>query len=646
MNQKLRKSGIDIIGDVPWGTHFCQFYQTKEDLMDILVPYFKAGLENNEFCMWVTSQPLEVEYAKEALRRAVSDIDTYLGKGQIEIVPYKDWYLKEGFFDSEGVLNGWAEKLSQALANSYDGVRSNGNTFWLEKKDWNNFVEYEENIDNVIASFHMMALCTYCLDRCSATEIIEVVNNHQFALIKRDGEWERIESARRNRTEKALTQSEQRARVKLESMLLPISPARKIAGLKFADIIDTRAIQSLLDDFYKFVPITMALLDLKGNVLVGVGWEEICTRFHRVHPETCKHCIESDTKLSAGVAPGEFKLYKCKNNLWDVATPIVVDGQHIGNILSGQFFFEGEIPEYELFRVQARKYGFNEEEYIAALEKVPRLSRKTIDTCMSFLTKLAHMISQLSYSNIKLTQALVERDALVNALRESEEKYRNLMETANEGIWVLEWVLDSEARTTYANEKIAEMLGCSREAMIGKSVRDFTDEEGKAIFEMNMKKRLQGINESHEFKLLRKDGLPLWALVNSKALFDKYGKFTGSISMLTDITKRKEAESRLKDAYEYLEKLVEERTSQLEEAYNFLKESETGLAEAQKMAHIGNWEWDITTDKAYWSEEMYTIFGRDPQKLAPSFNEYSNYIHPDDREDFDDSAKKAMNGKP
>jgi hypothetical protein len=90
---------------VPWGTHFCQFYQTKEDLMDTLVPYFKAGLENNEFCTWVTSQPLGVEEAKEALRGAVPDIDVYLAKRQIEIIPYNQWYVKEGVFDSNRVLN-------------------------------------------------------------------------------------------------------------------------------------------------------------------------------------------------------------------------------------------------------------------------------------------------------------------------------------------------------------------------------------------------------------------------------------------------------------------------------------------------------------------------------------------------------------
>ena len=142
MKEKLRKSGIDIIGDVPWGTHFCQFYQTKEDLMDILVPYFKAGLENNEFCIWVTSQPLEVEEAKEALRRAVPDIDVYLEKGQIEIIPYTDGYIKEGVFDSERVLNGWVEKLNQALDSGYDGMRLEWEHFLAGKRRiGDNFVE-------------------------------------------------------------------------------------------------------------------------------------------------------------------------------------------------------------------------------------------------------------------------------------------------------------------------------------------------------------------------------------------------------------------------------------------------------------------------------------------------------------------------
>lgn len=189
MKSELRKSGIDLIGDVPWGTHFCQFYQTKENLIDILVPYFKAGLENNEFCTWVTSQPITVEEAEESLKNAVPYADTYLKKGQIEIISYTDWYTPKGIFDSKRVLNGWNDKLNTALINGYDGLRLAGDTFWLEKEDWNEFIQYEEEIDNVIGKSNMIAICTYSLDKCSSDDVIDVVNNHQFALTELEGEW-------------------------------------------------------------------------------------------------------------------------------------------------------------------------------------------------------------------------------------------------------------------------------------------------------------------------------------------------------------------------------------------------------------------------------------------------------------------------
>jgi hypothetical protein len=93
------------------------------------------------------------------------------------------------------------------------------------------------------------------------------------------------------------------------------SEALEKVNLELVDIIDVQVIQSLMNDFNKFSHIPIGLNDLKGNVLVGVGWQDICTKFHRINPETCKHCVESDIKLSTGVAPGEFKLYKCKNNM-------------------------------------------------------------------------------------------------------------------------------------------------------------------------------------------------------------------------------------------------------------------------------------------------------------------------------------------
>jgi hypothetical protein len=95
-DNRARPTGIAVIGDVPWGTHFCQSYQTRQDLVEILVPYFKAGLENNEFCMWVTSEPLRTDEAEAALRAAVPDLDRYVQAGQIEVLDYTRWYTRSG----------------------------------------------------------------------------------------------------------------------------------------------------------------------------------------------------------------------------------------------------------------------------------------------------------------------------------------------------------------------------------------------------------------------------------------------------------------------------------------------------------------------------------------------------------------------
>lgn len=199
-----RETGIEVIGAVPWGTHFCQFYKTKQDLIDILVPYFREGLEHNEYCMWVTSLPLAADEARAAIRCAMPDFDRYLAKGQIEIIPYTDWYLKGGVFDQKRVLDGWVERLQRALRDGYAGLRLSGNTFWLEKPDWHYFTDYEEAVNGVIGKFRMMALCTYSMDRCGADEVIDVVRNHQFALIKREGDWVLIESSERKRAEEAI----------------------------------------------------------------------------------------------------------------------------------------------------------------------------------------------------------------------------------------------------------------------------------------------------------------------------------------------------------------------------------------------------------------------------------------------------------
>jgi PAS domain S-box-containing protein len=193
---------------------------------------------------------------------------------------------------------------------------------------------------------------------------------------------------------------------------------------------------------------------------------------------------------------------------------------------------------------------------------------------------------------------------------------------------------------------MAEMLGCGQEGMIDRPAGDFTDEESKAAFELNKEKRRQGINESHELKLMRSNGLPLWTLVNSRSLFDNSGEFIGTMNMLTDITERKEAETKLQETFNNLENLVKERTAELEKAYNSLKESEKSLAEAQRIANIGNWDWNIRTNELYWSNEMFHIFGCSPQELTPTYNYFLDCVHPEDRDYVVNSINAGSNEKP
>ncbi|MBE0430987.1 MAG: MEDS domain-containing protein [Dehalococcoidia bacterium] len=209
MGDEIRNSGIDVIGDIPWGTHFCQFYKAKQDLVDILVPYFRAGLEDNEFCMWITSEPLAAAEAEAAMRKAVKGFDQCLRQGQIEIIPYDEWYLLEGAFDDDRVLNGWVDKLEQALARGYSGLRLTGNMFWLERDRWRAFTEYEVRVNDVIGRHRMLAICTYCLDKCDGSAVLDVVRNHQFALVKQAGNWDIVESDIYKQAKEALLQSQE-----------------------------------------------------------------------------------------------------------------------------------------------------------------------------------------------------------------------------------------------------------------------------------------------------------------------------------------------------------------------------------------------------------------------------------------------------
>lgn len=319
----LRYSGNDRIGNVPWGTHFCHFYAYREDLADVLIPYFKAGLDSNEACIWVTSYPLDKAQAAALLRKTVSDGDSYLDSGQIEILDYTEWYTKTDGFNADRVLKSWIDKHDDAITRGFAGLRLTGNTFWLEQADWDDFVAYEQAVNEAIGNYRMLAICAYSLDKCDVNEVIDIVKNHQFALIKRKGAWEAIEISEAKRVARQVehlaattrqlkflsaqlleTQEKESGRIGRE---LHDGIGQSLAALKFRvenalrDLIQ-EGLSKHADSLERIVPIIQSGIkevrriqrELRPPSLDDLGLLPTLASFRRDFHETYSHiCVES-----------------------------------------------------------------------------------------------------------------------------------------------------------------------------------------------------------------------------------------------------------------------------------------------------------------------------------------------------------------
>jgi DNA-binding CsgD family transcriptional regulator len=195
VTEPLRKTDIKFLDDLSWGTHACLFYETNEDLLDTLVPYFRAGLESKEFCVWAVSEPLTEEEAIRALRHGVPQFDRFLADRSIEILPGREWYLGDRV-DLKRITGGWLEKLRGARARGYRALRVSGNAFWLGTKHWKDFRAYEHALEAVIDGQPVILLCTYPLAESRAADIMEVSFAHQFAIARRKGSWEFIDAVK------------------------------------------------------------------------------------------------------------------------------------------------------------------------------------------------------------------------------------------------------------------------------------------------------------------------------------------------------------------------------------------------------------------------------------------------------------------
>ena len=408
----------------------------------------------------------------------------------------------------------------------------------------------------------------------------------------------------RKAAEDALKLSEERVRFKLQSIL---SPEGSIADLELNDIIDAQSIQKLMDHLYELAHVPMAIIDISGEILVGVGLQDICSKFHRAYPDSCKNCVESDIHLTKGIPEGEFKLYKCKNNMWDMATPLVIGGDHKGNLFLGQFFLDDEPIDYNLFRNQADKYNFAKQDYLDALEKVPRLSKHKLDHAKSFFLILAQSISQLSYSNIKLSRSINQQKKAENKLKEKEKLLDKAQEIAHLGSWFLDL---GKNDLSWSNEmyRIFDIqpheFNSTYEGFL-ESVHPDDRDAVNAAYTSSVTESKDGYEIEHRI-IRRHTGEIRHVLEKCEHIKDKSGEIIRSVGMTHDITERKEA-------------------------VEAMKENERLFRESQAAAQIGSYSTDLIKKTWRGTQAIYEIFGID-KSFPHTLDGWIKCIHPDFRE--------------
>ncbi len=349
----------------------------------------------------------------------------------------------------------------------------------------------------------------------------------------------------RNKAEEALRESESRVRAKLDAIL---TPEGDMGRLELSDIIDTQSIQSLMDYFYKLTRIGIGIVDMNGRVLVQTGWQDICTKYFRKNAETCRNCMESDLQLSSSVEPGRYKIYKCKNLMWDIATPIVIGGQKMGNLFLGQFFFAGEKPDREEFRKLARQHGFDESGFLQALEQVPVFEKEAVDSAMGFYIRFALLVSTLSYGNIRLAQTLAEQKRIEEALRESEERLRLAHKATNDVVWDWDVIQDTQRWNEAGRHVFGWTEIVERPVPASWWVERVHPEDRQRVddgfFAVVNNPRLNFWHDEYRFR--KSDGTFAQVMDRGFVIRDATGKATRMIGAMLDVTERKKAEEELK----------------------------------------------------------------------------------------------------
>jgi PAS domain S-box-containing protein len=523
--EKLRYTGIETIGYVPWGSHFSQLYNTKHDLIDVLVPYFQAGLLNNEACMCITLDDAGERVMKEALSKVMLDFDNYIKMGQMKFMSYKDIYLENNKVKVNKLIDTWINLYDNALSEGYEGLRISGDESWVETSQWSEFIKYEKELDSIISKYKVIALCTYSLSNCRASDVIDIIQSHQSMLVRRDLEWVLLESSTTKETKEELRNAK-----RLYAVLSKINHA--IIRIKDTNLLFEEACRIVVEDGLCSVAWIGTVDKQTKEIKTAIQWgfEEAETReiernFRALPIKSYKFIY--DTIMSGKYSVCNYVLETSKGFFWhDVYLK-----HNIKSFASFPLIKDGEA--FAVMNLYSKEYSFINDEDVELLNQL--------------CADIAFAVETLEKEKL--------RKRMEEELRQSEERYRMIFELSPEAIFVY-----SNLEIGYVNPAGLRLLGAkTAEELIGKKLLDFIhkDYHNLVLTRKEALRRGHGALPFVEEKFVKLDGtvIEVEAAASNYPEKDKHAM----VSVVRDITERKKLEQMRKTSEENMRLLNEAR---------------------------------------------------------------------------------------
>ncbi len=222
-----RDTGISALGSLPWGAHICVLYGTEQDLLTTVVPYIKAGLSNNEFCLCITSRSPGVKDATKIISEKMPVFSSAIGKKQLGIVPFRDIFVKDGELDLHMFHRTMADKLKQAIDAGYDGLRVVFDLSWAKKQEWKKLTEYVFMPPKASGKVRMLGFCAYPLDKCGVQEYVNLMDVDKFTIIINNGKLTKLGDYSYRRSRDSSSKSQERYRSTIQKLQETLRESQK-----------------------------------------------------------------------------------------------------------------------------------------------------------------------------------------------------------------------------------------------------------------------------------------------------------------------------------------------------------------------------------------------------------------------------------